>query len=300
MNVVIVKNLTVKYGNFVAVSNLSFNVSKGEILGMLGPNGSGKTSTLRAILGLIPYDGKIVVDGYSAGSPEAKRRIGWIPQGSPLYSNLTIEENLRFFAKVYGFERNVAIRRIDELLEFVELKAWRDKLVKTLSGGMRRRAMLACALIHDPEILILDEPTAGVDPEQRKIFWKYFEDFSRQGKTILVTTHYLDEAEYCHRLVIMMNGKKISEGAPEEIKRKAKKEIIVLRTEVNRAIEILKLLNLNFNVIGDEILISSYDAKSILPLVIEKLREKKVLIESIDIKQATLEDAFLEMIRNAG
>jgi ABC-2 type transport system ATP-binding protein len=295
---VTVKNLTVKYGDFVAVSNLSFNASRGEILGILGPNGSGKTSTLRAILGLIPFDGEIVVDGYPAGSIEAKKRIGWMPQGSPLYSNLTIEENLRFFAKVYGIERNVATKRIDELLEFVELKAWRDKLVRNLSGGMKRRAMLACTLIHDPEILILDEPTAGVDPEQRRIFWEYFEGFSRQGKTILVTTHYLDEAEFCHRLVIMMNGRKISEGAPEEIKRKAKKEIIMLRTEVNRAVDVLKLLNLDFDVVGDEIIISSYDVKSTLPLVIEKLREKGVLIESIDIKRATVEDAFLELIRN--
>jgi ABC-2 type transport system ATP-binding protein len=296
MNVKIsIKNMTVKYGNFIAVRNLNLEVREGEILGILGPNGSGKTTTIRAILGLIPFEGTINVDGFPVGSPEAKRKIGWMPQGTPLYSNLSIKENLRFFAKVYRIEN--AEDRINELLEIVELKRWEDRLVKNLSGGMRRRVMLACSIIHDPEILILDEPTAGVDPMLRKTFWEYFEGFSTEGKALLVTTHYLDEAENCHRLAIMRDGNLIAKGRPDEIKRAVSKDVIVLKAERN-AIDVLISLKLNFSVKGNQIIITTSDASTDLPFIIEKLREKNVTVKSSDIRKISLEDAFLELIKD--
>ena len=203
------RSLTVKFGDFVAVKDLNLKVKRGEILGLLGPNGAGKTTTIRAIFGMVPYEGKIRINASS---------IGWMPQNSPLYLNLTVEENLGFFASLHGVRDE---SRIEELLKLVNLYDFRKRLVRNLSGGMKQRAMLACAMIHDPDLLILDEPTAGVDPPLRKAFWEYFRELNREGKTILVTTHYMDEAENCDRIVLMRNGEKIAEGNPEDIKRMA-------------------------------------------------------------------------------
>jgi ABC-2 type transport system ATP-binding protein len=147
---------------------------------LLGPNG-GKTTTIKAIFNVVPYEGKIRIFN-------ERSSIGWIPQNSPLYLNLTVEENLRFFASIYGVKKK-AEERIEELLSLIELTDYRKRLVKNLSGGMKQRLMLACSMVHNPDLLILDEPTAGVDPPLRKSFWEYFEEMNREGKTILVTTH---------------------------------------------------------------------------------------------------------------
>lgn len=286
MNALEIENLTVKFGNFVAVNNFSLRVKRGEIFGLLGPNGAGKTTTIRAIFGMVPYEGKIEVYADS---------IGWMPQNSPLYLNLTVEENMKFFASLHGVKE--AKQRIEELLKLVDLYEFRNRLVKNLSGGMRQRAMLACAMIHDPDLLILDEPTAGVDPPLRKTFWEYFERLNAEGKTILVTTHYMDEAEKCDRIVLMRNGEKIAEGSPEDVKRKAiGGEIIKVKVDDKRkAAKLLSSLGYEVEV-DDSIAVKTTLASREISKVVEVLRREGVEVEEVEIVKASLEEAFLKLV----
>jgi len=286
MDILEIEGLTVKFGDFVAVKDLSLKVKRGEILGLLGPNGAGKTTTIRAIFGMVPYEGKIRINASS---------IGWMPQNSPLYLNLTVEENLRFFASLHGVRDE---SRIEELLKLVNLYNFRKRLVRNLSGGMKQRAMLACAMIHDPDLLILDEPTAGVDPPLRRAFWEYFRELNREGKTILVTTHYMDEAENCDRIVLMRNGEKIAEGKPEDIKRMALGgEVVKLKVDdYERAFRVLS--SEGYEVMMNEwVLVRVEKASKEIPNVSEILRKKGVKIEEVDVVRATLEEAFLRLVK---
>ena len=223
-------------------------------------------------------------------STSDRRKIGWMPQNSPLYLNLTVEENLRFFASIYGVERSKIDERVNELLRLVELEKFRNRLVKNLSGGMKQRLMLACSMVHDPELLILDEPTAGVDPPLRRTFWEHFSKLNEEGKTILVTTHYMDEAENCRRLILMRNGTKIVEGKPDEIKRIALGgEIVELQTSNDmKSAKVLKDRGV-LHVIVDDV------AKSV-PTVIEELKKEGIAVFRAETKRLTLEDAFMRLI----
>lgn len=216
--VIEVTDLTRRFGDFVAVDGVSFGVSPGEIVGYLGPNGSGKTTTIRMLLGLLrPTSGRAIVLGYDvATDPEAVRsRVGYMSQRFALYDDLTARENLGFYGGVYGIRDQV---QIAQTLQRVGLEGHEDTLARSLSTGWRQRVALAIALVHSPRLLFLDEPTSGVDPSARRAFWDLIYELSRDGVTILVTTHYMDEAEYCERVGIMREGRLLAMETPSALK----------------------------------------------------------------------------------
>ena len=198
------------FGPFVAVDHVSLQVGKGEIFGFLGPNGAGKSTTIRMLCGLLtPTSGRALVQGLDvAVEPEQVRKnIGYMSQKFSLYDDLTVEQNIDFFAGMYGVPRNLRPERKQHVLEMANLTERRSAMTATLSGGWKQRLALGCAILHDPPILFLDEPTSGVDPIARGAFWDLIREMARTGHTIFVSTHYMDEAEYCHRLALMYQGK---------------------------------------------------------------------------------------------
>ncbi len=216
-----VENLVKRFGDFVAVDNVSFTVRRGEVFGFLGPNGAGKSTTIRILCGLLrPTSGVGHVSGFDISTePETIRRnIGYMSQKFSLYDDLTVEENIDFFSGIYG----VADERRDErkayALRMADLEDRRSTMTRLLAGGYKQRLALACAILHEPPVLFLDEPTSGVDPIARRKFWELIHQLSSAGQTVFVTTHYMDEAEYCHRLALMYQGRIAALGAPAELK----------------------------------------------------------------------------------
>ncbi len=208
------------FGNLVAVDGLDLEVGRGEIFGLLGPNGSGKTTIIRMLTGLLPPSaGSAQVAGIDVASkPEAvRRKIGYMSQRFGLYEDLTVEENLRFYAGIYGLVGAEGRERVEALLAELGLDARRRQMTATLSGGWKQRLALACATAHRPELVFLDEPTAGVDPSSRRRFWDLIRERAAAGMTLLVTTHYMDEAEQCHRLAFLSRGHLIGVGTPTSI-----------------------------------------------------------------------------------
>ena len=215
------QHLTRRFGEFIAVNDVSLTVTPGEVFGFLGPNGSGKTTTIRMLCGLLaPSSGSGRVLGYDIGreSEAIKARIGYMSQRFSLYSDLTVLENLRFYADVYGLNRGERATRIAELLALAGLGGHENSMTSTLSGGWKQRLALACAIVHRPQVLFLDEPTGGVDPEARRLFWDLIYDLAHGGVTIFVTTHYMDEAEHCNRIGMMHGGKLIALDTPAGLK----------------------------------------------------------------------------------
>jgi ABC-2 type transport system ATP-binding protein len=218
--VIVARGLTKKFGRLVAVDHLDIEVARSEVYGFLGPNGSGKSTTIRMLCGLLaPTSGEVEVLGHRLpGDAEAvKREIGYMTQKFSLYDDLTVAENLAFLAAVHGLRGAKAHRRIDEMYERYHLGDMKDQLAGTMSGGQRQRLALAGAVLHEPELLLLDEPTSAVDPESRRDFWDALFDLSEGGATLLVSTHYMDEAERCHRLAILDRGRLVANGTPEDL-----------------------------------------------------------------------------------
>ena len=218
-----VKDLTRKFGDFTAVDHVSFKVKKGEIFGFLGANGAGKTTTIRMLCGLLlPTSGQATVGGFDVYSqPDLiKQNIGYMSQRFSLYEDLTVRENIEFYGGIYGLKRKQIRQKTDELLDYLHLSDRADTLTAQLPLGLKQRMALSTALLHDPEIIFLDEPTSGVDPESRRQFWLLIYELAARGKTIFVTTHFMDEAEYCQRISIMQNGKIIELDEPQKLKTK--------------------------------------------------------------------------------
>jgi ABC-2 type transport system ATP-binding protein len=216
-----VRGLTRRFGTFVAVNDLSFDVRRGEIFGFLGSNGAGKSTTIRMLCGLLrPTSGTAIVNGIDvARDPErVKQRIGYMSQRFSLYELLTVDQNIRFFGGVYGLDPGALARRREFVLDMAGLRGREDTLARDLSGGWRQRLALGCAILHEPAILFLDEPTGGVDPLSRRQFWRLIDSLSSAGVTVLVTTHYLDEAERCHRVALIHAGELATIGTPTEVK----------------------------------------------------------------------------------
>ncbi|MCW4049110.1 MAG: ABC transporter ATP-binding protein [Candidatus Bathyarchaeota archaeon] len=214
--------LTKTFGELTAVNHLNLQINKGEIFGLLGPNGAGKTTAIRMLCGILaPTSGEANVLGINVNrDPESIRQIiGYMSQGFILYKDLTVHQNLDFFAKLYSVPKSTRDSRIIEMLDLVDLQDFSKMLAGNLSGGMRQRLALAVALVHEPELLILDEPTAGIDPPLRRTFWKFFKQLKNDDITLLVTTHYMDESENCDRVGIISHGKLATVGSPSEIKR---------------------------------------------------------------------------------
>ena len=221
MAAITVSHLTRRFGRFVAVDDVSFSVGEGEIFGFLGSNGAGKSTTIRMLCGLLkPTDGTASVGGVDVGSnPEAvKQRIGYMSQRFSLYELLTVDQNIRFFAGLYGLDPARLTARRAFVLEMAGLRGREHTLARDLAGGWRQRLALGCAILHEPSIVFLDEPTGGVDPLSRRQFWQLITDLAKTGVTILVTTHYLDEAEHCHRLAIIHAGRLAALGTTRELK----------------------------------------------------------------------------------
>ena len=219
---VVTQTLRKSFGELVAVEGLDLGIRRGEVFGLLGPNGSGKTTTIRMLCGLmVPTSGTATVVGHDVTrEPEQiRRKIGYMSQRFGLYDDLTIAENMRFYAGIYGLRGAVRKARVEELLRDLSLDRRRDQLAGTLSGGWKQRLALACATAHRPAMLFLDEPTAGVDPASRRLFWQWIYALAEQGTTILVTTHYMDEAERCQRLAFLSRGRLIAVGTVAEVTR---------------------------------------------------------------------------------
>jgi ABC-2 type transport system ATP-binding protein len=220
--VVKIERLVKRFGSFTAVDEVSLDVDRGEIFGFLGPNGAGKSTTIRILCGLLaPTSGRASVAGFDvARDPESVRRnIGYMSQKFSLYDDLTVEENIDFFSGIYGVSRERRAERKSHVLEMAGLTERRRSLTGVLPGGWKQRLALGCAILHDPPILFLDEPTSSVDPLARRSFWDLIYDLSAAGQTIFVTTHYMDEAEYCHRLALLYGGRVAALGPPSKLKR---------------------------------------------------------------------------------
>jgi ABC-2 type transport system ATP-binding protein len=221
---VLAQNLSVKFGEFYAVRNVSFAVEHGEIFGFLGANGAGKTTTIRVLCGLLPpSEGHVAVNGatYGEGEQKIKEKVGYMSQRFTLYNDLTVEENLVFAGRLRRLEQERFLRRRDELLEFIGFSTDRRTFVRDLPGGIKQQVSLAAALLHDPDIIFLDEPTAGVSPAARARFWALIRDLKARRKTVFVTTHYMDEAEYCGRIALMRAGELIALDTIPALKKSA-------------------------------------------------------------------------------
>ena len=217
-DVVVAKGLTKTFGDLVAVDGLDLRIPRGTVYGMIGPNGSGKTTAIKVMNGLLKAtSGEAWVLCEKAPVEDVVHRIGYMPQELAVYTDMTIHENLELFAGMYSMPKDVFEKVEVELLEMTDLADRRDSLVATLSGGMKHRVSLACALVHDPELVFLDEPTVGVDPELRKGFWDYFDRLKRAGKTVVLTTHYMDEAVRCDTVGMMRLGRMIAEDTPRSL-----------------------------------------------------------------------------------
>jgi ABC-2 type transport system ATP-binding protein len=218
-NVVVTKDLTKKFGDLTAVDNLNLKLPKGEVFGFIGPNGSGKTTAIKMLCGLLkPTLGESYVLGKKIPDASIYPRIGYMPQETALYMDLTVKQTIQFFGEIYGLSKDAIVKREKDLLDFVDLKARRDEIVYNLSGGMKHRLSLAVSLIHEPELLFLDEPTVGVDPELRTTFWSYFKDLCSSGVTVLITTHYMDEASRCDRVGMIRAGRMVACDSPARMK----------------------------------------------------------------------------------
>ena len=212
-----VDSVTKEFGDIKALDGVTLRVRQGEIYGLLGPNGAGKTTLIRSIVGLIaPNSGTVTVLGRKLPNLDVLRQVGYMTQQAALYPGLSVEENVRFFAAIYGVDSGVK-----DALEFVDLYTRRGSVVSTLSGGMRQRCSLACALVHRPQLLLLDEPTVGVDPQLRVELWEQFRGMAADGTTIIVSSHVMDEAERCQRLGLIQYGRLLAEGSPSEVRARA-------------------------------------------------------------------------------
>ena len=211
-------DLTKEYGSLLAVDHLDLSINQSTIYGFLGPNGAGKTTTIKMLCGLLkPTSGEAYVLDRDISAGDVEELIGYMPQETALYVNLTIHQNIQLFGELFGLTKEKISRRESDLLELIDLADWKDKRVEELSGGMKHRASLACSLIHEPEVLFLDEPTVGVDPDLRASFWDYFLGLKDQGTTLLITTHYMDEARHCDTIGMLDKGDLIAEGSYSEL-----------------------------------------------------------------------------------
>jgi ABC-2 type transport system ATP-binding protein len=297
--VIVVENLTRKFGDFVAVDHIHFSVEPGEVVGYLGPNGSGKTTTIRMLLGLLkPSDGKATVLGFDVfdQSEEVRARAGYMSQKFAIYDDLTTLENLTFYGGVYGITDKDRIMRT---LELVGLKGHESTLTRDLSTGWRQRLSLGIALVHEPKLLFLDEPTSGVDPTARRAFWDLIYELAEGGVTILVTTHYMDEAEYCERVGIMRDGKLLAMDTPTNLKKTVIRGDVweVFAHPLERGLELLSQMDgvERVGLAGDHLRVIS---QGVQPEAIKPaLTSHGVEVEKVERGEPTLEDVFLSLAR---
>ncbi|MBZ0180063.1 MAG: ABC transporter ATP-binding protein [Melioribacteraceae bacterium] len=303
-NSIQVNNLTKRFGNFTAVDNISFNVKEGEVFGFLGANGAGKSTAIRMLCGILsPTSGDAIVGGYNVmNEPDkVKKVIGYMSQKFSLYNDLSVEENINFFGGVYGLEGKKFKERKDWVLQIANLKGKEKLLTGSLPGGIKQRLALGVAVIHEPEIVFLDEPTSGVDPISRRNFWDLINDLSANGTTVFVTTHYLEEAEYCNNITLINAGKIIAEGNASELKTNYIKNKIY-EIECERVVDALDILqNENYvddtSIFGNNIHIIVNDNFNGEDQIKKTLTENhSIAIKRIDKIVPTLEDVFIHLL----
>jgi lipooligosaccharide transport system ATP-binding protein len=293
------RGLEKSYANFEAVKGVNFEVYRGECFGFLGPNGAGKTTTMKMIYGAaVPTGGELRVTGLDVRhhEREVKRRIGVVPQENNLDEDLKVKENLLVFGRYFDLPRKVVRRRAEELLEFVQLSERGDAQVEHLSGGMKRRLLIARALINDPDLVVLDEPTTGLDPQARHLVWDKLRELTSQDKTLVLTTHYMDEAaQLCDRLCIMEGGRFISEGAPRAlINEHVSPEVLEFRADpdtLEKLAPLIEDLSDGTDRVGEALLVHTSDSEA----VTRRIKGAGVTVEHTLHRQATLEDVFLKL-----
>jgi ABC-2 type transport system ATP-binding protein len=296
--------LSKKFGDFTAVDRVSFTIGRGEIFGFLGPNGAGKTTTIRMLLGLLrPTSGEATVLGFDIvkQTAEIKKRIGYMSQRFSLYDDLTVGENLNFYGRTYNVRGRQLQRRKEFVLEMAGLEGREGELTRNLSGGWKQRLALGTAIIHEPEMLFLDEPTAGVDPISRRAFWDLLYDLAEDGTTIMVTTHYMDEAEHCQSLAFIQHGRLIARGSPAKIK-ETKMRGQVLEIDCDRpelAIPALRKMGAFEEVALYGALIHAVapDVRVLGPQIAEVLENVKAGVRTMDVIAPSLEDVFISSVR---
>ena len=303
MNAITVRDLTRKFGVFTAVDHVSFDVEQGEIFGFLGANGAGKSTTIRMLCGLLkPTSGTANVGGIDVSrDPEGvKLRIGYMSQKFSLYEALTVAQNIRFFGALYGLnDERIAARR-KFVIDMAGLAGRENTLARDLAGGWRQRLALGCAILHEPPIVFLDEPTGGVDPVSRRQFWRLIEDLSRSGVTILVTTHYLDEAEHCHRIAIINAGKLAAIGTSHELKQIfADRPIVEIHS--GRPVDVMKALDemeeiQKTTIFGTAVHAVLKPGRIDVAALAERLQARGLDIRAIDRVMPSLEDVFLDVV----
>jgi ABC-2 type transport system ATP-binding protein len=297
-----VKNLSCHFGDFPAVDDLSFQVRRGEIFGFLGPNGAGKSTTIHMLTGLLyPTAGSGQVAGLDLVRQvkQIKRQIGYMSQRFSLYEDLTVEENLLFFGGIYGLSPARSRERARELLNRMDLSERRRDLTRHLAKGLRQRLALASAILHEPAILFLDEPTSGVDPVSRRKFWDLIYDMADAGVTTLVTSHYLDEDEFCDHLALLYHGRLIALGTPQELKATIGGEILAIYADrLDEAFEVVRSLPqvVTVAIFGNRLHAATTNLAQAREMVREALEARKISIRRMAPVAPTLEDAFIAMI----
>jgi len=302
---VTVVDLTKKFGDFNAVNGVTFDIRRGQIFGFLGPNGAGKTTTIRMLLGLLrPTSGHASVLGFDVvRQPEQIRKhIGYMSQRFSLYRDLTVAENLDFYGRTYGVRGQRLRERKEFVVEMAGLQGRERELTRNLSGGWKQRLALGSAILHEPEMLFLDEPTAGVDPISRRAFWDLLYSLAEEGTTIFVTTHYMDEAEHCQDLAFIHNGRIIARGAPEEIKvNKMQGQVLEIDcTQPDLAIGLLRQMDLFEEVAlyGALVHVVADGVEGYKPRIAKALAEAGVQVQAMDAIAPSLEDVFISNVRN--
>ena len=296
--------LTKKFGDFTAVDRVNFTVERGAIFGFLGPNGAGKTTTIRMLLGLLsPTSGEATVLGFDIvkQTDEIKKRIGYMSQRFSLYDDLTVDENLNFYGRTYGVRGKQLKSRKRFVLGMAGLEGRERELTRNLAGGWKQRLALGTAIIHEPEMLFLDEPTAGVDPISRRAFWDLLYELAEEGTTIMVTTHYMDEAEHCQNLAFIQYGRIVAYGSPEIIKQtKMRGQVLEIDCDdPAAAIPVLREMGLFEEVAlyGAQIHAVASDMESLLPQIDRRLQGAGVEVHTMDIIAPSLEDVFISSVR---
>lgn len=302
---VIVNKLEKRFGDFIAVDKVSFEVDRGEIFGFLGPNGAGKSTTIRMLCGILaPTAGEGKVAGFDIfrEAEKIKTQIGYMSQKFSLYEDLTVEENINFYSGIYRIEQAKKKQRKEWVIEMAGLERHRNSKTKILSGGWKQRLALGCAILHEPPIIFLDEPTAGVDPISRRQFWDLIYELSGKGVTIFVTTHYMDEAEYCDRIGFIYHGKLIAIGSPEELKTSIMQEKI-LEVNCDRPHEAMdEIAGIDAvkesALFGKALHVVVYDENTAIRQIPQVLTESGYNVSSVETITPSLEDVFVSLIES--
>src|ERR1700733_2912808 len=296
-------DLVKTFGKFVAVDHVSFRVANGESFRSLGPNGAGKSTVIRILCGLLsPTSGSASVAGVDvAKHPEiVRKQLGYMSQKFSLYDDLTVRENIEFFSGIYGVPKSIRAERQEYVLRMAGLEEKRDVTTKLLAGGWKQRLALGCAIVHEPPILFLDEPTSGVAPIARRGFWDLIYQLSEAGRTIFVTTHYMDEAEYCHRIALMYDGKIIATGVPAAVRKEFHSQAL-LRLDSSDALETMRALEhdpsvLDVAVFGGGLHVTVADLSAATDRIRKVLGERNIAVHRLEYIQPSMEDVFVALV----